>query len=231
MLSTDFSSRTDAPTPARCLNVLVACEESQAECTAFRNIGHNAFSCDIQPCRPKGNPAWHIHADVTPLMAGATQFTTQDGKHHSVTHWDLIIAHPPCTYLCKVSSVHMIQNGKLNQERYAQMLKARDFFFSCLNAKAPYLAVENPIPMARARLPRPSCYIDPSWFGVKYTKKTLYWLRNLPPIVAQIDYPNPKCYVTASRGKYRSRTFPQVAQALALQWSTYILDELENKNR
>lgn len=210
----------------RPLFVLIACEESQAECIAFRELGHIAFSCDIQPCKPKGHSEWHIMGDVTMLLQGTTQFTTQDGHFHCVPWFDLIIAHPPCTYLCKVSSVHMVKNGVLQQERYTKMMQAREFFMKCLNARAQYVAVENPLPMARARLPRPSCFIQPSWFGVKYTKKTLYWLRNLPPIMPEIEYPNPKVFVNASRGKYRSRTFPQVARALARQWSNYILDEL-----
>ncbi|MBQ8705328.1 MAG: hypothetical protein IJ548_03435 [Paludibacteraceae bacterium] len=210
----------------RPLFVLIACEESQAECTAFRELGHIAFSCDIQPCRPNGNPEWHIMGDVTKLLQGSTQFVTMDGHLHCVPRFDLIVAHPPCTYLCKVSSVHMVKHGVLQLERYTQMMQAREFFMQCLNAKAPYLAVENPLPMARARLPRPSCFIQPSWFGVKYTKKTLYWLRNLPPIMPEIEYPNPKEFARASRGKYKSRTFPQVARALARQWSKYILDDL-----
>lgn len=211
--------------PARTLNVLIACEESQAECIAFRELGHNAFSCDIQPCRPGGHPEWHIHGDVTPYLNGQATFTTQDGQQHTIENWDLIIAHPPCTYLCKVSSVHMVKNGVVQLERYTQMMKAREFFFLCLNASAPYVAVENPLPMARAQLPRPSCFVHPSWFGVKYTKKTLYWLRNLPPIMAVIDYPNPRQFVRASRGKYRSRTFPQLARGIAKQWSQYIIEQ------
>lgn len=233
-----FTSRARAHAPANRnqtketqmitqLNVLIACEESQAECMAFRDLGHIAFSCDVQQCRPGGRPDWHICGDVTPLLNGAKEFYTQDGQFHQIDHWDIIIAHPPCTYLCKVSSVHMIQHGELNQQRYELMIKARAFFFECLNTNAArYVAVENPIPMARARLPRPSCYACPSWFGVKYTKKTLYWTRNLPPLIAECDYPNPKEYVRASRGKYRSRTFPQLAHAIARQWSSYILDEL-----
>lgn len=208
------------------LYVLIACEESQEECQAFRELGHIAYSCDIQPCRPNGHPEWHIHADVTPYLNGTTQFTTQDGTRRSVPRFDLIIAHPPCTYLCKVSSVHMVIKGVLQQERYAQMLQARDFFYTCLYAQAPYVAVENPLPMKRAQLPKPSCFLHPSWFGVKYTKKTLYWLKNLPPIMPELEYPNPKCFVTCSRGKYRSRTFPEVARAIAHQWSAYILAEL-----
>lgn len=218
------------------LNVLIACEESQAECIAFRELGHNAYSCDIQPCRPQGHPEWHIHGDVTPYLDGVTQFVTMDGVEHKVPRWDLIIAHPPCTYLCKVGSPWLYKEpdawlltkkGKLhvNEKRYRQMKAGRKFFMHCLSAKAKYLAVENPIPMALANLPKPSCYIQPSWFGVKYTKKTLFWLRNLPPIMPELEYPNPKEFVRASRGKYRSRTFAQVARALARQWSEYIEKE------
>lgn len=219
----------------RVLNILIACEESQAECLAFRQLGHNAFSCDIQPCRRGGVPQWHIQGDVTPFLHGVTKFSVQTGVQLSVAGWDLIVAHPPCTFLCKVSSVRMaanpdltiIWNGQVkhvNGTRYNQMLAARSFFFECLNAEAPFVAVENPIPMAIAQLPRPSCYACPSWFGVKYTKKTLYWLKNLPPVMASLEFPNPKEFVRSSRGKYRSRTFPELAAALAHQWSEYILD-------
>ena len=208
------------------INVLIACEESQAECTAFRALGFNAFSCDIQPCRPKGNPSWHIHGDVTPYLSGQTDFVTQDGQQHHVDKWHLILAHPPCTYLCKVSSVRIVKHGVLQVERYKKMQQARDFFFHCLNSTADYVAVENPLPMARAQLPKPTCFACPSWFGVRYTKKTLYWTKNMPPLMAEIDNPDARCFVNASRGKYRSRTFPQLAQAIARQWGQYILDEL-----
>lgn len=208
------------------LNVLIACEESQAECRAFRALGHHAYSCDIQPCRKGGRQDWHIKGDVTPYLDGVTQFYTMDGKHHHLSRWHLIIAHPPCTYLCKVSSVWMRRNGEIDPERYAKMQAGREFFFKCLDAKAPYVAVENPLPMAIAQLPPPSCYLDPSWFGVKYTKKTLFWLKGLPPIMPVIINPDAKCYVSASRGKYRSRTFPQVAMAIAAQWSEVCVREL-----
>ena len=211
------------------LNVLIACEESQAECIAWRSLGHRAFSCDIQPCRRNGHPEWHIWGDVTEILRGRAKFQTMDGKPHKLKKWDLIIAHPPCTYLCKVSSVWMVQNGILNQERYQKMLEAREFFMKCLNAQATYVAVENPLPMARARLPKPTCYACPSWFGVKYTKKTLYWLKNLPPIMAEMVYSCPKEYVHSSRGTYRSRTFPQMAEGIARQWSKYILDDMQTK--
>lgn len=216
------------------LHILIACEESQAECTAFRELGHIAYSCDIQPCRKGGHPEWHIHGDCLPYLHGRTDFTTQDSVKRSVPGWDLIIAHPPCTYLTKVGAVHLYKNpdgwtefrgevNLVNKERWNKMKEARKFFFECLHANAEYVAVENPIPMSIARLPKPTCYVDPSWFGVKYTKKTLYWLRNLPPVMAEIEYPSPKSFVHCSRGKYRSRTFPQLAMAIAKQWSAAII--------
>lgn len=214
-----------APKP-KDINVLIACEESQAECNAFLALGFNAYSCDIQPCLPKGNPSRHIMQDVSPLLDNSqTIFYTLDGQRHQVSKWHLIIAHPPCTYLCKAGSIHMWKDGQIVPQRLAKMYEAREFFYKCLNAKADYLAVENPIPMKRAQLPPPSCFIHPSWFGVKYTKKTLYWLKKLPPLMAQIEYPEPKQFVRASRGKYRSRTFPQVAKAIAEQWGSWILSE------
>lgn len=219
------------------LNVLIACEESQAECTAFRALGHNAFSCDIQKCRRGGHPEWHICGDVTPLLRGHTQFYTQDKKHHHISRWHLIIAHPPCTYLCKVSSVQLAANANLeiefnghkkfvNAERYAKLLQAREFFQMCLDAEAPFVAVENPLPMALANLPKPSCFASPHWYGSKYTKKTLYWTKNLPPLMSQITNPSTKCLVTSSRGKYRSRTYQGLADAIAEQWGNYAAAEL-----
>lgn len=205
------------------INVLIACEESQVECIAFRAFGFNAYSCDIQKARY--NPKHHIMGDVTPYLDGRTWFKTQDGHRHRLSKWHLIVAHPPCTYLCKVSSVQLVKNGEIDPIRLHQMELAAEFFRRCLQAKADFVAVENPLPMKRAGLPKPSCFIQPSWYGVKYTKKTLYWLRNLPPLLPTLIYPNPKCFVTASRGKYRSRTFPQVAQAMAEQWGKYILNE------
>lgn len=206
------------------LNVLIACEESQAECIAFRKLGHNAFSCDLLECKKGGFPQYHIKGDVTELLKGAKDFITQDGIFHHVEKFDLLIAHPPCTYLCRVSAVHMFVNGEICKERYDNMIKARDFFFLCLNSScADFIAVENPTPLKIAQLPPPSFYLQPSWFGVKYTKKTLYWTKNLPPIFSVIEYPNPKEYHRNSRGKYRSRTFAPVAEALATQWSEYII--------
>lgn len=222
------------------LCILIACEESQAECMAFRELGHEAYSCDIQLCNRKKHPEWHIPSDVRRLLKGAKTFQTQDGKFHIIKKWDLIIAHPPCTYLCKLSSVHMTKNADtwvttkkgpkyINFERWRKLLDAKRFFFECLNAAANYVAVENPIPMAIADLPKPTCYACPSWYGVKYTKKTLYWLKNLPPLFASAAFSNPVSFVKRSRGKYRSRTFTALANAIAKQWSTYILNDMKKK--
>lgn len=236
LTGTSAGTHAGAKKPKIILNVLIACEESQAECEAFRDLGHNAFSCDIQPCRKGGHPEWHIKGDVRPYLKGYPHFVTMDGKYHSVYNWDLIIAHPPCTYLCKVGSLHLYKNKdgwrkingewkEVNTERYKKMLEGRKFFLECLAAKADYLAVENPIPMRAAQLPQANSYACPSWYGFNYTKKTLYWLRNLPDLMAEVISTKVKCLVTSARGKYRSRTYPGLARAIAEQWSEYIINQ------
>lgn len=97
------------------MNVLVACEESQRVCIAFRERGHNAFSCDIEPCSG-GHPEWHIMQDVIPLLDGRCSFKTMDGIEHSIDgKWDLIIAHPPCTYLSNAGARWLYAGGELNE--------------------------------------------------------------------------------------------------------------------
>lgn len=232
------------------LNVLIACEESQVECGAFRALGHNAFSCDVLVHRRGGNPAWHIHCDVLQLfqLKKDFRFTTMDGKCHQVKHWDLIICHPPCTYLCKSGSIHMCAKHEpsekqspsddwyqlpsgtwYNRTRLRLMRAARVFFLQCLDAPAKYVAVENPIPMKRAKLPPCSTFVQPCWFGEPFTKKTLLWIKNLPPLMPTAIHPNPKQFVRSSRGKYRSRSFKGIAQAMATQWSSFILNEINNR--
>lgn len=207
--------------------MLVACEESQRVTTEFRLLGHRAFSGDLQPCRG-GHPEWHIQGDVLNLFVAHPSFCTASGSRHSFKKWDLIIAHPPCTYLCKVSSPWMVVNGHLQKERYEKMLAGRAFFLKCLTAPAKFVAVENPLPMARAQLPKPTTFIQPFWFGSKWSKKTLLWLKNLPPLMPTIINPNIKQLVHCSRGKYRSRTDRYVAQAMAVQWSEYIITHYNN---
>lgn len=207
----------------RRLYVLIACEESQAETIAFRALGHYAYSCDVQPVSKFGCASWHIHGDVRPFLSGRYFFHVQSGEYRIVPRWDLIIAHPPCTYLCRLSSVQMVKDGTVDPVRYAKMMEAREFWQACLDAKAPYVAVENPQPMARAGLPAPSFYADPSWFGAPHTKKTCYWVKNLPPLMPKYARSSLPSLVARTRGKYRSRTFPGLAMAIAEQWSEFIL--------
>lgn len=211
------------------VNVLIACEESQVECNAFRDAGFNAFACDIQKPRRGALLDRQIKADVTDFLHGTTKFVTLDGVWHQVSGWDLIIAHPPCTYLCKCSSVWMVRNGVVDKERLQKMMEARKFFFECLNAQARFVAVENPLPMARAELPPPDCFVQPFWYGHPYSKKTLYWLKNLPPLMPDASCATYKQFVRSSRGKYRSRTFTGIAKAMADQWGQYVLGELQKR--
>ncbi len=113
------------------MNVLVACEESQRVCSAFRSKGHNAFSCDIVNCSG-GHPEWHIRQDVLPLVNGDCEFTTVDGESHKVAgKWDLIIAHPPCTYLSNAATrsfslkatppKKLLLGGKTGQKRVCSL--------------------------------------------------------------------------------------------------------------
>ena len=116
------------------MNVLVACEESQRVCTAFREKGHNAFSCDIEQCSG-GHPEWHIMQDVIPLLNGRCSFKTMDGIDHSIDgKWDLIIAHPPCTYLSNAGARWLYAGGELSKERYRKGIEGKKFFMSMLNA-------------------------------------------------------------------------------------------------
>lgn len=204
------------------LNILVACEESQTESNILRQMGHNAFSCDIIKPKRGANLAIQIQDDVTSYLNGRTTFQTLDGTFHQVPRWDMIIAHPPCTYLCRLSIVQLKRNGVFNTERYKKLLQAREFFLKCLNAQAPFVVVENPVPLKIAQLPRPTTYVEPFWYGSPYSKKTCYWLKNLPPPMPLYDNQPTKQFIKCTRGKYRSRTSPQMAEAVLKQWIQFI---------
>ena len=128
------------------MNVLIACEESQAVCKAFRAKGHNAFSCDIQECSG-GHPEWHICGDVLPLINGNCEFVTMDSEKHEICgKWDLLIAHPPCTYLSNAGACRLYpRKGELDKERYAKGLQAKEFFMRFYNADCDKICIENPI--------------------------------------------------------------------------------------
>lgn len=219
------------------MNVLVACEESQAVCIAFREHGHRAFSCDIEPCSG-GHPEWHIQADVLPLLNGNCTFQTADTHTHTHTQrgrWDLIIAFPPCTYLTNAGAVRMRVKGQIQPERYQKAMEAKEFFMACFNANCDRVAVENPTPMKLVGLPPYSQVIQPYEFGHPYSKRTCLWLIGLPPLLPTdiLAYHEP--YVNGgckdANGNYRrfqgrkerdpktrAKTFPGIAAAMAEQW-------------
>lgn len=164
------------------MKVLVACEESQRVCIAFRNKGHEAYSCDIQPCSG-GHPEWYIQDDVLKIINKNCTFTTCDGKIHSINNWDLMICHPPCTHMSKAGARFMYPTaGNVDPKRLKLALEAKDFFMKLYNADCPKIAVENPTPLKVVGLPKPTQIIQPYEFGHPYSKRTLLWLKGLPPL-------------------------------------------------
>lgn len=112
------------------MRVLVACEESQRVCTAFRERGHEAYSCDILPCSG-GHQEWHIQGDALKIIGGGS-FVTMDGAEHFVEKWDLLIAHPPCTYISNAGARFLYPKGKLNEDRLRKGIEATHFFLRLL---------------------------------------------------------------------------------------------------
>lgn len=217
------------------MKVLIACEESQRVCTEFRRLGHEAYSCDIQECSG-GHPEWHIQDDALAYINGYAMFYTSDGKEHCIPEkWDLLIAHPPCTYLSNAGARHLWKDHVLNQERYKKGLQGKTFFMEFLNADCERICVENPVPSRIYELPRYTQTIQPYEFGHPYSKRTCLWLKNLPKlkpteIVEPIGTFCPsgsyskkhgdkhRGIFTKDRAKNRSKTFPGIARAMAEQW-------------
>lgn len=206
------------------MKVLVACEESQTVCKAFRAIGHEAYSCDIQDCSG-GHPEWHLKQDVLPLLK---------------EHWDLIIAHPPCTYMSKAGARWMYPTaGNISPERYSLSQNAKAFFMEFYNCDCEHVAIENPVPLKVVGLPAPTQSVQPYEFGEPYSKKTLLWLKGLPMLkptnILHTHTPwMPSNTGGFSRGQGGSRgiahdqrtaskTFQGIAEAMANQWSEYLL--------
>jgi hypothetical protein len=217
------------------MKVLVACEESQTVCKAFRARGHEAYSCDTQ--EPSGgHPEWHIRWDAVALVNGNCSFLTMDGTmHHIDGKWDLLIAHPPCTYLTNAGAVRMRVNGEIVPERYQKAMEAKAFFLQFLNADCQRIAVENPTPMKIVDLPPYTQAIQPWQFGHPYSKRTCLWLKGLPKLYPTQIVTNHEPYVNGgckdAHGNYRrfqgrkerdqktrSKTFPGIAKAMAEQW-------------
>lgn len=233
------------------MNVLIACEESQEVCKAFRAKGHKAFSCDIQECSG-GHPEWHIMGDVLPLLNGRCRFQTMDGVWHEMAgKWDLIIAHPPCTYLTVTG------NRWFNVERYGekaiQRLKDREqaiaFFMAFANADCPRIAIENPVGIMSSVYRKPDQIIQPWQFALtdeeKTEKTTCLWEKGVPALKALHEkkpeiayhewitpdgkkkrqtlwYYNTRCLPHSKRAKAASLTFQGIAFAMAEQWGCIV---------
>jgi len=209
------------------MRVLVACEESQEVCKAFRERGHEAYSCDIQ--EPSGgHPEWHICGDVLPLLNGNCVFRTMDGVKHRIDgKWDLVIAHPPCTYLSNAGARFLYPKGVLNEDRLKLGLAAKDFFMAFYNADCEKICIENPTPSRVYELPKYTQVIQPWMFGHPVQKRTCLWLKGLEPLnPTELVEQRQSSKVPGNwfnkggkeRQKNRAKTFPGIAKAMAEQW-------------
>lgn len=193
------------------MKILIACEESQAVCKAFRTKGHEAYSCDILPCSG-GHPEWHIQGDAL--------VEAYSGKY------DMMIAHPPCTYLSNAGARFLYPKGILNEERFAKGLEAKEFFLKLLNAPIEKICVENPVQSRVFGIEKYTQTIEPYYFGHPFKKKTCLWLKNLPLLQPTNLLEKAESCKTAEwfnlggkeRQKNRSKTFQGIADAMAEQW-------------
>ena len=201
------------------MKILIACESSGRVRQAFRELGHDAWSCDLEPA--EDIQTHHLQKNVMTFL------NAQD--------WDMMIAFPPCTHLSRAGARWLYPKGKIDSDRYEKLLEARQFFFNLLNADIPKIAIENPTPFRIADLPPPNQIIQPYYFGDPYTKRTLLWLKNLQPLIPTNVVEPIAPWVqsnTSGKGrgekyhpgiarspKDRSRTFEGVAAAMAAQWS------------
>jgi len=218
--------------------VLVACEESQRVCIAFRKKGHIAYSCDIMD-ESGGHPEWHIKSDVVPLLNGNCFFKTNDGlEHQLIGKWDMIIAFPPCTYLTNTQNwcynVDKFGYEKVN-ERKKERKKALEFVITIYNSNCDKICIENPIGYINNHYMKPTQIIQPWFFGDNFTKTTCLWLKGLEPLNPLIKNKPFNCSSYAYDNLYdengkilawnskeikilRSKTFQGVANAMAEQW-------------
>ena len=172
----------------RQLNVVIFCEESQTICKAFRELGHIAFSCDLQECSG-GHPEWHIHGDCLPYLDRLTagfDFTTQDGQQQHIGPIDLMIAHPPCTHLCNAQNP-LYNRSKFgdayvdNRERERE--RAVEFFLRFAAAECPHKAIENPVGWMSNHYRKPDMIVQPYQHGEPYSKATCFWAWDLPKLI------------------------------------------------
>ena len=193
------------------MKILVACEESQAVTIEMRRLGHEAFSCDIEPCSG-GHPEWHLQEDVKPLLK---------------QRWNMIIAFPPCTHLAVSGAAWFEQKRKDGRQQ-----AAIDFFMMFANADCERIAIENPVGIMSTVYKKPSQIVQPYEYGHPEQKKTCLWLKGLPLLQPtnnvydqMMELPKNKRerlhYLPPSpeRAKLRSKTFPGIAKAMAEQWA------------
>lgn len=225
------------------MKVLIACECSQTVCKAFRNKGHEAYSCDIEE-QYGGHPEWHIRGDCLEILEGGAVIKTQDGKEHTIDKWDLIIAHPPCTYLSNAATrSHSLKGATLEQinARTAKRIQAQEFFMRFAKVDCDKVAIENPVGVMNTVYRKPDQIIEPYQFAESeedienyVTKRTCLWLKGLKPLQGNsLDKPNnaelfgkhpngkARCWeemVKGDRATVRSKTFTGIARAMAEQW-------------
>ena len=185
------------------MKILVACEESQAVTIEMRRLGHEAYSCDIEPCSG-GHPEWHLQVDALELLK---------------MKWDMILAFPPCTHLAVSGARYFEQKRKDGRQQ-----AAIDFFMRFANADCPKIAIENPVGIMSTVWKKPDQIIQPWQFGHGETKKTCLWLKGLPPlipteIVEGREQRIWKMPPSEDRAKNRAKTFPGIARAMAEQWA------------
>lgn len=194
------------------MKILVACEESQAVTIELRKLRHEAYSCDILDCSG-GHPEWHIKGDVLEQLDKG---------------WDMMIAHPPCTYLSNAGARFLYPKGVLNEERLALGMEAKEFFMKLLEAPIKKIAIENPIQSKVFGIRKYDQVIEPYQFGHPFKKKTCLWLKNLPLLEPTEVLDKPESTKIAGnwfnkggkeRQKNRSKTFPGIAKAMANQWT------------
>lgn len=210
------------------MKILIACEFSGIVRDAFIRKGHDAWSCDILPSESDFSSN-HYQCDVMEVIGNG---------------WDMMIAHPPCTYLSNAAAGHLHPGGipNINIERYEKGLKGREFFMAFYNALIPKIAIENPVPSRVYDLPPYAQIIHPYYFGDTESKRTCLWLKNLPPL-EKTNLVKPKIYgyykrgnkkgqpiygnnylkLSPDRGKIRSKFFPGIASAMADQWGSDVI--------
>lgn len=216
------------------MNVLIACEESQVVCTAFRERGHRAFSCDLQECSG-GHPEWHIQGDCLPLINGDCQFKTMDGTEHEQRgNWDLLIAHPPCTFLSVAGNrwLDVQKYGEKAIRRIEERKSAADFFMKFINADCAKIAVENPRGYMNTHYKKPTQTVYPYLFGESNNKPICLWLKGLPALLPTNKVPKGKTHRfpngktnsiwwAGKSAKERSRSFKGIGEAMAEQWGGF----------